>query len=167
MANLGKENGVYLARFRYQGHEYKKSLKTSDVAHARAALRRVEDALHWLTIGHLAVPAGIDPGDFVVSGGQLRDPRSKPRAVPTLDAAVREYTTNLGHLAVSNRATVRTRLSNLQRKLKGRASVPLDRIEKRELEAFVQARLKERSSTTVAKKRVTVMQFFGSVSVCG
>ena len=71
MANLGKKNGVFLARFRFQGQEFKKSLKTADPDHARAALRRVEDALHWLAIGHLTVPAGVDPGDFILSGRTL------------------------------------------------------------------------------------------------
>ena len=42
MANLGIKNGVYLARFRFQGKEYKRSLKTTQLASARAAMRRVE-----------------------------------------------------------------------------------------------------------------------------
>jgi integrase len=160
MANLGTKNGVYLARFRYLGKEYKKSLKTGDLGNARAALRRVEDALHWLAIGHLAVPPGVDSGDFIVGGGQLRQPAPKPRTVPTLDAAVREYTGNLGHLAVLNRATVATHLSNLRKAVQAAADRPLDRIGPGDLEAFLQARLRQRSSTTVAKERVTVMQFF-------
>src|SRR5262249_35560753 len=74
MANLAKKNGVYLARFRFHGKEYKKSLKTSDPIQAAAAFRRVEDTLHWLGIHHLAVPIGVDPGDFVLSGGTLTTP---------------------------------------------------------------------------------------------
>ncbi len=117
MANLGKKNGVYLARFRFQGKEYKKSLKTADPDHAQAALRRVQDALHWLAIGHLAVPAGVDPGDFIVSGGTLAAPapKAKPPNILTLCEAVREYGENLGHLAPSNRSTVRGHLNSLKK----------------------------------------------------
>jgi hypothetical protein len=162
MANLGKKNGVYLARFRCHGKEYKKSLRTTDLANARAAMRRVEDALHWLAIGHLAVPAGVDPGDFIVSGGALQQATAKPKSgkAPTLDEAAREYAENLGHLAPSNRATIRTHLGSLKRKLGAKAGAPLDRIEQRDLEAFLQARLRERSPTTVSMERVTVVQFF-------
>ena len=63
MANLAKKNDVFLARFRFDGKEFKRSLKTSDPIHARAALRRIDDVLHWLAIKHTVVPDHIDPGD--------------------------------------------------------------------------------------------------------
>jgi hypothetical protein len=65
MANLGKKNGVFLARFRFQGKEYKRSLRTTDRKAADGAMHRVEDALHRLAIGLIAVPKGVDPGDLV------------------------------------------------------------------------------------------------------
>jgi hypothetical protein len=101
MANIGKNNGVYLAPFRCQGKEYKKWLKTANPEHARTALQRVEDTLHWLAVGRLTVPEGVDPGDFVVSGGNLpaHAEKPKPRHVPTVAEAVEEYTNNLGRLA--------------------------------------------------------------------
>ena len=45
MANLSNKNGVFLARFRFQDKEYKKSLKTTDRRAAEAAMQCVEDAL--------------------------------------------------------------------------------------------------------------------------
>jgi integrase len=162
MANLGKKNGVYLARFRFQGREYKKSLKTTARRAAEGAMHRVEDALHRLAIGLIVVPEGVDPGDFIVSGGTLTAPAPKvqPRAVPTLDEAIQEYRDNLGHLAESNRATVSGHLRSLKKKLSHRVNAPIDRVEARDLEGFLQARLKERSPTTVSKERVTIAQFF-------
>ena len=41
MANLAKKNGIYLARFRFQDKEYKRSLKTTDRKAAEAAMHRV------------------------------------------------------------------------------------------------------------------------------
>src|SRR5262249_39995862 len=105
MANLGNKNGVFLARFRFQGKEFKKSLKTTDRKAAEAAMHRVEDALPRLAIGLIRVPEGVDPGDFVVSGGTLTAPTDHPgpRSVPTLTAAIKEYLSNLGHVAATNR----------------------------------------------------------------
>jgi integrase len=169
MANLGKKNGVYLARFRFQGKEYKRSLKTMNHGHAIAALRRVEDTLHWLAIGKLQVPEGVDAGDFIVSGGTLTTPapRPQPCPIPTVDQAIGEYLENVGHLAVSNRATVRGHLRRLQKKLGYKAGAKIDQVTPRDLECFVQARLKERSSTTVAKEQGTLNQFFGWAVTAG
>jgi hypothetical protein len=71
VANLGKKGDLFVARFRYQGKEYKKSLKTSCLADARAAMNGIERAIHGLTTGMIEIPPGIDPGDFIVSRGTL------------------------------------------------------------------------------------------------
>jgi integrase len=161
MANLGTKNGVYLARFRYGGREYKKSLKTTDRKAADAAMHRVEDALHRLAINLISVPEGVDPGDFIVSGGTLKRPAPapEPRVVPTLAAAIDEYLQNLGHLAESNRYTIGVHLRNFKKKLPEKLDAVVSAVEKRDLEGFLQARLKERSRTTVSKERETVVQF--------
>src|SRR5690242_7937041 len=101
MANLGKKNGVFLARFRYLGKKYKRSLKTSDRKTADAAMNRIKDALHQLAINNKRVPNGVDPGDFIISGGTLEAPvrTTSSMHVPTLRAAVEEYKQNLAHLA--------------------------------------------------------------------
>jgi hypothetical protein len=90
MANLDKKNGVYLARFRYLGKEFKRSLKTSDRQAADAAMHRIEDALHQLAINNKRVPSGDDPGAFIVSGGTraASDTPVKPAKLPTLRAAM-------------------------------------------------------------------------------
>jgi integrase len=162
MANLGNKNGVYLARFRYQGKEYKKSLKTTDRKAAEGAMHRVRDVLHRLTIGTLTVPEGADTGDFILSGGTSTAPPPKevPARIPSLDEAVQEYQENLGHLAESNRATVRGHLRTLREKLGSKTSDPIDLIEPRHLDAYIQVRLRERSPTTVCKERSSVVQFF-------
>jgi integrase len=162
MANLGKKNGVYLARFRLQGREYKKSLKTRDRKAAAAAMHRVEDALHRLGVNVLSLPPGVDPGDFVVSGGTLTaSPATPPpRPAPSLDAVMTEYLANLGHLAESNRYTIAVHLRNLKKKLGDKVKGPIDQVTKADLQGFIQARLKERSRTTVGKERGTVVQFF-------
>ena len=46
MANLGIKNGTYIIRFRYEGKEYKRSLKTRSDSNAAAAKNSVELTIH-------------------------------------------------------------------------------------------------------------------------
>ena len=73
MANLGKKGDIFCVRFRFQGKEYKKSLKTKDESAARGALHLIELTLHRLHTGQHHVPDHVDAGDFIVSGGSLRE----------------------------------------------------------------------------------------------
>jgi integrase len=162
MANLGKKNGIYLARFRYGGKEYKKSLMTSDLTSGRAAMHRVEDALHRLAIGLIAVPEGVDPGDFIVSGGTLKAAQQQEErpAVPSVESTITEYLNHLGHLAETNQYTIRVHLNNLKRFLGTRIGGSLDKVTPADLDGFLQARLRDRAQTTVSKERKTVMDLF-------
>src|SRR5206468_3528435 len=51
-------------------------------------------------------------------------------------------------------------LRNLRRKLGPRAEAPADRTGRRDLELYLQARLKERTPSTVHKERDTITSFF-------
>src|SRR5262245_52316882 len=155
MANLGMKNGTYLARFRLGGREYKRSLKTADRKSAELAMHRVEAVLHQLALGYSKVPAGVDPGDYVVSGGTLEAAPPAPARppAPSLEEAAREFLSNLGHLAPSSRYTAGVHLRNLRRALGGRGDAALDRLERRDLEGSLQKRLRQVSQTTVSKER--------------
>lgn len=94
MANLANKDCVYLARFRYRGREYKKSLKTRDTAAAKAVIKIVELTIHRLLTGQLQIPADVDPADFIVSGGTRTHPceaAEPPPAAPSMRAAVAGY----------------------------------------------------------------------------
>ena len=69
MANLGREGGIFHVRFRYDGRAVQASLKIDVRDDAEAALRTVELTINRLHVGLPAVPSGVDPGDFIVSGG--------------------------------------------------------------------------------------------------
>src|SRR6476660_2681838 len=91
MANLDRKGEVFVVRFRFDRKEYKKSLKVRDPKEADAARRLVELTIHRLLTGQLQVPAGVDPGDFIVFGGN-RTKAATPRAsVVSIDQAVDEY----------------------------------------------------------------------------
>lgn len=152
MANLGKKGDLYVARFRFGGKEYKKSLKTTHKADAKAAMHGIERVIHGLTTGMLQIPLGIDPGDFIISGGTLKETARPRRRVPALSALIDEYLANLSHKAPSSVYTEGVHLRNLKRKLGSKAEAPADRIAHRDLELFLQARLKERTPSTVHKQ---------------
>lgn len=162
MANLAVKDGVYIARFRYAGKEYKRSLHTKSAKDAKTAMHEVERALHRLAINLLQLPDGVDPGDFIVSGGTLQppDPKEERPPVPSLTAAVAEYLNRLGHLAESHRYTIGIHLNNLKKHLGDRAEHQLDRIGFAELDDYQQVRLAERANTTVAKERQSIIAFF-------
>src|SRR4051794_39414920 len=126
MANLGKKGDVYIARFRYQGKEYKRSLKTRHLPDARAAINGVERAIHGLTTGLIQVPPEVDPGDFVVSGGSLKAAVRPRRKAPSLSALIDEYLASQAHKAPSSVYTEGIHLNNFKRKLGSRADSPVD-----------------------------------------
>jgi integrase len=163
MANLGQKNGVYHIRFRFQGKEYKKSLKTSAPDSAEAAKRSVELTLHRLITGLLLVPAGVDPGDFILSGGTLLQPRKAVKKASLLCTRqlVDEYVQGQEKLlAVSSHSTLAMHLRHLLRHLGDRSEEPCDRITHRDLDGFQQVRLAERDPVTVDKERGSVRQLY-------
>ncbi|MFO0952631.1 MAG: tyrosine-type recombinase/integrase [Isosphaeraceae bacterium] len=160
MANLGRKGDLFVARFRYGGKEFKRSLKTTRLDDARAALGGVERTLHGLATGLVQVPPGVDPGDFILSCGTLRSaPQPKRRAV-TLRALVDEYLGAQSHKAPSSVYTEGVHLRNLLNHLGAKADRPADAVLPRDLEQFLQARLKLRSQATVHKERDTTRQLF-------
>jgi integrase len=162
MASLGRKNGVFLARFRYAGKEFKKSLKTSDPKDAEAALLEIRRTIHRLTIGILQLPAGVDAGEFIVSGG-TRASIAVVSATPPLSfaAAVAEYLGNLAQVAPSHRYTIGVHLRNLQKGLGPVGNGPVDRVGRVDLERHLQTRLRDRARVTVAKERESIKAFFG------
>jgi integrase len=160
MANLGKKGAVYVARFRYEGKEYKKSLKTTRKADAEAAMHAVERAIHGLATGLLQIAPGVDPGDFILSGGTLKQPARRKQKVPSLTVLIDDYLANQSHKAESTVYTEGVHLRNLKRKLGAKVETPIDRIGHRDLESYIQSRLKERSPSTVHKERCTVIGLF-------
>src|SRR4051812_45736331 len=144
MANLGRKGDVYVARFRYQGKEYKKSLKTTSLVDARAAMHGVEQAIHRLATGMAQVPPGVDPGDFILSGGTLKQAAARRANVPSITAPVEDDPANQSPIPPSYLSPQPVHLRNFRKRLGNRADTPCARLTHRDLEKFLQARLKER-----------------------
>lgn len=170
MASIFLKDGVFVARFRHLGREFKRSLKTGDRRDAELALAEIVRAVHRLRVGLMAVPAGVSVPEFVLSGGTLAAPAppAAPVAVaPTLAEAADRYVGNLAHLAPATRLTVAVHLRTLQRVLGPAAAGPVDRVTRADLERYVQGRLGSRAAETVKKERGTLVSFFAWCAVEG
>lgn len=64
-------SGYYFARFRFQGREYSRSLKTGSLREARGAVARLDDTLRLIEQGRLEVPVDADWGEFLLSEGKI------------------------------------------------------------------------------------------------
>src|SRR5262245_18009782 len=162
MANLGKKDGIFHIRFRFRGKEYKKSLKTGDEGAAEAARHVVELTLHRLLTGQARVPDGVDPGDFVVSGGTLLQAAEPPKAaLPSTRLLAQEYATSVKDLlAPSYHYSQAMHLRHLLRHLGALADAPCDRVAFRDLDGYLKKRLAERNANTAERERITLFQFY-------
>ena len=166
MANLGLKNGTYVIRFRFRGKEYKRSLKTRCGADAQAAKNSVELTLHRLLTGFIKIPSEVDAGDFIVSGGILTGATAsdETRPVPTTQALIQDY---LEHhksiLAESYCYCQQIHLRHFTEYLGDLVDSPCNEIRQQHLEAYLRERLKIRDPNTVAKERMTLIQFYGWV----
>jgi integrase len=164
MANLGRKAGIYNVRFRYQAKEYNRSLKVRERADAEAARRSVEQTIHRLLVGLLTVPDGVDPGDFIVSGGTLTasaERRTTRPAVPSLADLIAAYLQSQQNLvADSTHELLVIHLNNWCRHLKDKVSTPSDKICHRDLDRYLRERIAATSATTAAKERRTLQRMF-------
>lgn len=168
MASLRQSaGGSFVICFWYGGRQFQRSLRTKDTKAAAAAKGSIEDRLHLISTGRLAVPLGIDPVDFVVQGEEavrLKE-RQKPkpaRVSPLLEQLIEPYLdAHRGLKEDSSLATERTHLNNLKKCLGAKSSRPVDRIGHGDLEVALQQRRRKATSTTVKKERQTILSFFG------
>ncbi len=151
MANISQKNGVFHVRFRFAGKQYKKSLKTSSGPDAEVATALVQRTIHWLATGQLQVPLGVEAGDFIVSGGTLKEPQRKLSPAPTLRSLIYEYLSQQGHKANTSLCTERVHLHHLQKSLAAKLDRPCDQIVFANLDHYLQQRLRKRAMATVKK----------------
>lgn len=166
MANLGLKDGIYHVRFRFRGREYKKSLKIRDKGTAEAARNLVELTIHRILTNQLAVPADVDLGDFIASGGTLTAPTRLVQSVPepelpSTKQLIEEYKKSQKNLlAESYHSSQAMHLRHLVRHIGDLADAPCDRVGFRDLDCYLKARLALRHPNTAERERITLLQFY-------
>jgi integrase len=145
------KNGTYHVRFRLLGRQCQRSLHTNKRREADDQVALVRQTILALDRGHLRVPDGIDPVDFVMSGGRLgAPPAEEPRgegagaqAELTLRQAGEHYIAGFppGSKEAETLATERTHLKHLDRLLGG--DRPLTSLCRDDLQGYVTRRAGE------------------------
>lgn len=161
MAHLSKKGPWFVARFTYQGREYKKSLKTRDHGDAQAVLHEVESRIHALLRGLKQVPPGIDPGDYIVWGDAAQDRKPPKPSAPSFKELAELYLAAHKELKAESTLDGETiHLNNLQACLGDSAKRPVDQLRHRDLEAALRERLRSVRGATVNKERRTLLSLF-------
>jgi integrase len=161
MANLGRKDGIYHIRFRFRTKEYKKSLKVRDRAEAEAAKRAVELTVHRLLTGQAVVPDGVDPGDFILSGGTLTEPAACRADVPSLRDLVSDYlAVQRSYLAESTHGLFTIHLNHVLRHFGRAGDERADRVTHEQLDRYLRERITLTSEETAAKERRTLIHLF-------
>jgi hypothetical protein len=75
------KSGRFLARFRYAGREYKRSLRTSNPKEARGLLGRLEYTIQRIERGDLEIPPHVDSATFIVTAGKSTAEEERPEAL--------------------------------------------------------------------------------------
>ncbi|MEN1678299.1 MAG: hypothetical protein AAGJ46_01810 [Planctomycetota bacterium] len=147
---LDPSSGRYRVRFRYAGQAFKRSLRTKRQRVANAAFGQVEQTLRLLELGMVSVPAGVEPGRFIVSGARLRKALQPESPVRTVGDLFRVYEAELPAGAKEQRTLEGERLhfKHLGRHLK-----PTTRVET--INHAVMQRYIERRSTDKYRGRST------------
>lgn len=162
MASLRKtKTGNFILCFRFAGQQYQRALKTKDRQAAEATQKRVEYTIFQLGQGTVAIPEGVDPGDFLVTGTTTPAQAKPAEKPPCFGELIELYLqAHKGQKAPASLKTERTHLTNLQQCLGERASLPLPQVNKADLETALSLRCEQVSPTTVMKERQTLVCFF-------
>ena len=99
MASLKKDptSGRFRIRFRLQGQEFNRSIKTKERREAKAILGRVEETIMLIERGRMTIPDDAELGQFVLSDGKIsrRPEAPKLRSIKELFA---QYELSLIHI---------------------------------------------------------------------
>jgi len=167
-----KNSGFYRICFTYpqadDGVRYKRSrnLKIKDARRAAAICGTVEETIRDLGRGVLTIPEGVDPGDFILSGGKLT---AKAEAAPrskalSLNGMLDQYAASVQTKEESTRRSERTHFKHLLRILGPKAVV--QQIEKKDVQGYVDRRSGETYERTGQKtKPQTIKKELGTLSV--
>ena len=163
---LDKRTDCWTVRFYWNGKQVQRSCATKRRAEANRTLAAVEDTIHLVKTGRLQMPLGVDPFDWIVSGGKLQstperngDPKDK-RFGKVCDA----YLEDQQQKQDTTIATERIHIGHLKKILKAATPIEaicLDALKKyRRRRAGEKCRGKPISDATIKKELVTFRQIW-------
>jgi hypothetical protein len=139
---LDSTSGFYRIRFRYQGRPYKRSTKTVDEKEAASVVARVEETIRFLERGRLELPAGADPGVFIMSDGkQVR--KTVTKRANTVEEVLATYQKSIppGAKAETTIETEGLHIAHLLGNLK--KTKPMQNVTTSDMQAYIDKRLRD------------------------
>ena len=139
--HLNTNSPYYRIRFRHDGRNVSRSLKTSDKRRARALCSQVEETIDLVSRGRLVIPAGVDALEYILAGGQPATKVTQPQTVSLTDL-FKTYEENLpvGRKEESTLVSERIHVKHLKKYLGPNRTVQT--ITKAVLQGYVAKRLK-------------------------
>lgn len=163
MASLHQDpkSSVYRIRFRFNGRNVQRSLKTTQKRRASSVCLQVEETLDLIERGRIEIPPNADPITFIISGGQATQ-STKPIMSIGLSTLFEIYEERMptGRKEESTLASERIHLKHLKKHLGANRTVQT--LTKSNLQTYVDKRLKEKwrgksiSPDTVRNELVTL-----------
>ena len=164
MASLFRRADSIHIRFRFQGFEFKRTLKTQNQSDDDCARAIVEQTIYRIRTGQLPIRPDVDLGDFIVSGGTLLPPApaaAEQLTVPSFTELKDDYLAHIEHIAApSYSGSQRTHLKHFSEFLKSRAKDPITSIADHDIQRFINRQLVNLDPNTVNKQRITLVQFY-------
>jgi len=165
MASLVKKSGQFYVQFRWppgrQGNQYTRNCKTDKKRPADAVRHLVENTIDRLTRRGDEIPDHVDAGDYILSGGKVKEIADGT----TLEAAGRAYIEDRTDKAPLTLKGEKKHLRHLCRVLKDKTRI--DRVGLDELKKYVKKRRTEPnraggkvSDATIRKELVTYKQLW-------
>lgn len=159
--NFDEASGNFRVGFRFDGQQFKRSLKTADRREAEALRGRIDDTIRLIERGRLELPPDVDPATFILSDGK-RSGEKERRERLTLEQLIDRYQAELpeGTKEESTLNSERTHFKHLLRHLKG--STIAQSLSPSDIQAYVTNRKKDRwrgkpiGAQTVKKELVTL-----------
>ncbi|WP_435020706.1 tyrosine-type recombinase/integrase [Tundrisphaera sp. TA3] len=165
---LDKASGFYRIGFYFGGKKFlrSKTLKIRDIKQAEAKCGVVEQTIRYLDDGMLAVPEGVDPGEFILSGGKLT--AKAVTITPVKELTLKEMFDLYGASVQSKeRSTLDT--ERIHRKHLLRILGPetiVNRMVKKDVQAYIDKRAGETYERTGQRTtRQTIQKEIGTLSV--
>lgn len=130
-------------RFRYDGRNIQRSLKTSNRRRAGALCQQVEETLDLIDRGRIEIPCGVDPIAFILAGGKVVQ-QNKPSKSIGLSKLFETYLERMpkGRKEESTLLSERIHVKHLKKHLGANRTVQT--LTKAILQTYVEKRLKEK-----------------------
>ena len=159
--NFDERSRRYRIGLRFNGEQYKRSLKTADHREAKALLGRIEETMLLIERGRLQIPPDVDPITFILSDGKRGGEKERQERL-TLEQLISRYQAELPPKSKeeSTLASERTHFTHLLRHLKGRTVA--QSLSVADVQDYVATRMKDRwrgktiGAQTVKKELTTV-----------